>query len=117
MKVADHVWFLNGNTFFEFDDHITMVEANRPDAALQAILKVANALVPGKRVTQVIQSHHHFDHSVGLRAAVAEGLAIISRRGNEGIFREMARGLAKPFPDALARNPKPLKYIPVDAHL
>ena len=53
------------------------------------ILKAVNSLVPGKRVTQVIQTHHHFDHSAGLRAAVAEGLTIISRRGNEGIFREM----------------------------
>jgi glyoxylase-like metal-dependent hydrolase (beta-lactamase superfamily II) len=117
MKVADHVWFMNGNTFFEFNDHITMVEANRTDAALQAILKVVNALVPGKRVTQVIQTHHHFDHSVGLRAAVAEGLTIISRRGNEGIFREMVSRPATLFPDALGRNPKPLKFMPVDDHL
>jgi glyoxylase-like metal-dependent hydrolase (beta-lactamase superfamily II) len=117
MRVADHVWFLNGNTFFEFDDHITMVEANRTDAALQGILRVVNALVPGKRVTQVIQTHHHFDHSVGLRAAVAEGLTIISRRGNEGIFREMVSRPAKLFPDALGRTPKPLKFIPVDDHL
>jgi glyoxylase-like metal-dependent hydrolase (beta-lactamase superfamily II) len=117
MKVADHVWFLNGNTFFEFDDHITMVEANRPDAALQAILKVVNALVPGKRVTQVIQTHHHFDHSVGLRAAVAEGLTVISHRGNEGIFREMVARPARLFPDALGRSPKPLKFVPVDDHL
>jgi glyoxylase-like metal-dependent hydrolase (beta-lactamase superfamily II) len=117
MKVADHVWYMNGNTFFEFDDHITMVEANRTDAALQAILDVVNALVPGKRVTQVIQSHHHFDHSVGLRAAVAQGLTIISRRGNEGIFREMVARPAKLFPDALGRSPKPLKFIPVDDHL
>ena len=35
MKVADHVWFLNGNTFLEFDDHFVMVEANRQDAPLQ----------------------------------------------------------------------------------
>ena len=117
MKVADHVWYMNGNTFFEFDDHITMVEANRPDAALQAILEVVNALVPGKRVTQVIQSHHHFDHSVGLRAAVAQGLTIISRRGNEGIFREMVARPATLFPDALGRSPKPLTFIPVDDHL
>ena len=117
MKVADHVWFMNGNTFLEFDDHITMVEANRTDAALQGILKVVNALVPGKRVTHVIQTHHHFDHSVGLRAAVAEGLTIISRRGNEGIFREMVSRPAKLFPDALGRTPKPLKFIPVDDHL
>jgi glyoxylase-like metal-dependent hydrolase (beta-lactamase superfamily II) len=117
IRVADHVWYMNGNTFFEFDDHLTMVEANRQDAALEAILAVANALVPGKRVTQVIQSHHHFDHSVGLRAAVAQGLTIISRRGNEGIFREMVARPATLFPDALGRNPKPLKFIPVDDHL
>jgi glyoxylase-like metal-dependent hydrolase (beta-lactamase superfamily II) len=117
MKVADHVWYMNGNTFFEFDDHFVMVEANRTDAALQAILKVVNALVPGKRVTQVIQSHHHFDHSAGLRAAVAEGLTVISRRGNEGIFREMVARPARMFPDALGRNPKPLTFIPVDDHL
>jgi hypothetical protein len=117
MKVADHVWYMNGNSFFEFDDHFTMVEANRQDAALQAILDVVNALVPGKRVTQVIQSHHHFDHSVGLRAAVAQGLTIISRRGNEGIFREMVARPARLFPDALGRNPKPLAFIPVDDHL
>jgi glyoxylase-like metal-dependent hydrolase (beta-lactamase superfamily II) len=117
VKVADHVWFMNGNTFFEFDDHITMVEANRTDAALQAILDVVNALVPGKRVTQVIQSHHHFDHSAGLRAAVAQGLTIISRRANEGIFREMVARPARLFPDALARNPRPLTFIPVDDHL
>jgi len=117
IKAADHVWFMNGNSFFEFDDHITMVEANRPDAALEAILKVVNALVPGKRVTQVIQTHHHFDHSVGLRAAVAQDLTVISRRGNEGIFREMTSRPAKLFPDALGRNPKPLKFIAVDDHL
>ncbi len=117
MKVADHVWYMNGNTFFEFDDHLTMVEANRQDAALQAILAVVNTLVPGKRVTQVIQSHHHFDHSVGLRAAVAQGLTIISRRGNEGIFREMVARPARLFPDALGRSPKPLSFIPVDDHL
>jgi glyoxylase-like metal-dependent hydrolase (beta-lactamase superfamily II) len=117
MKVADHVWFLSGNTFFEFDDHITMVEANRTDAALRAMLDAANALVPGKRVTQVIQSHHHFDHSAGLRAAVAEGLTVISRRGNEGIFREMVARPARLFPDALGRAPKPMKFIPVDDHL
>jgi glyoxylase-like metal-dependent hydrolase (beta-lactamase superfamily II) len=117
MKVADHVWFLGGNTFLEFDDHFVMVEANRGDAALQGILKVVNSLVPGKRVTQVIQTHHHFDHSAGLRAAVAEGLTIISRRGNEGIFREMVARPAKQFPDALGKNPKPLKFIPVDDHL
>jgi hypothetical protein len=48
---------------------------------------------------------------------VAEGLTVISRRGNEGIFREMVSRPATAFPDALGRNPKPLKFLPVDDHL
>src|SRR5688500_16359323 len=106
-----------GNTASDFDDQRTMVDAHRPDAALQAIQQVATAHVHATRVTQVIQSHHHYDHSAGLRAAVAQGLTIISRRGNEGIFREMVARPARLFPDALARNPRPLTFIPVDEHL
>jgi hypothetical protein len=44
-------------------------------------------------------------------------LTIISRRGNEGIFREMVERPAGLFPDALGRQPQPLKFIPVDDHL
>ena len=42
---------------------------------------------------------------------------VIARRGNEGIFREMTARPAPNFPDALARNPQPLKFVPVDDHL
>jgi hypothetical protein len=39
---------------------------------------------------------------------------VISRRGNEGIFRDMMARAAPNFPDALARNRQPLKFVPVD---
>ena len=48
---------------------------------------------------------------------MAEGLTIIAYRDNEGIFREMVARPVKLFPDALGRNPKPLKFIPVDDQL
>src|SRR5271165_4253472 len=83
----------------------------------QATLDFANSMVPGKRVTQLIVSHNHFDHANGIRPAVAEGLTIISRRGNEGILREQVEHPAPDFPDSLALHPKPLKFIPVDEHL
>ena len=53
-------------------------------------------------------SHHHFDHSTGLRAAIAEGLVIVTQAGNDAFVRAMA---ARPFtrtPDALAKAPKPV---------
>jgi glyoxylase-like metal-dependent hydrolase (beta-lactamase superfamily II) len=120
-KIADKVWDVriggNGGAVIEFADHLVMFEAYNNEADTFARLDVADALVPGKKVTHVIVSHHHFDHSGGLRAAVARGLTIVARRGNEGIFREMVARPAPNFPDALARNPQPLKFLPVDEHL
>jgi glyoxylase-like metal-dependent hydrolase (beta-lactamase superfamily II) len=120
-KIADKVWDVriggNGGAVIEFADHLVMFEAYNNEADTFARLDVADALVPGKKVTQVIVTHHHFDHSGGLRAAVSRGLTIIARRGNEGIFREMVARPAPNFPDALARNPQPLKFVPVDDQL
>lgn len=119
--IAAGVWDVriggNGSAVIEFEDHLTMFEAYGNEAATFARLDLANTLVPGKEVTEVIVSHHHFDHSGGLRAAVSRGLTIISRRANEGIFREMVARPAPNFPDALARNPRPLEFVPVDEHL
>jgi len=120
-KLADKVWDVriggNGGAVIEFADHLVMFEAYNNEADTFARLDVADALVPGKKVTQVIVTHHHFDHSGGLRAAVSRGLTIIARRGNEGIFREMVARPAPNFPDALARNPEELKFVPVDDQL
>ncbi len=120
-EVADGVWDLrvgsNGGAVVEFEDHLLMFEAYGNEANSLARIDVANTLVPGKELTQVILSHHHFDHSGGIRAAVSRGLTIISKRENEGILREMVSRPAPNFPDALARNPQPLHFVPVDEHL
>jgi len=65
----------------------------------------------------VIFSHNHFDHTAGLREAVAEGLTVIGRPNTGLLFRELASHPAPDFPDDLARSPKPLKFVAVDEHL
>jgi hypothetical protein len=118
--VAKGIWYLKGagnSTAFEFADHITLFEVYASEANAKAIIEKARTLVPGKPVTEVIVSHHHFDHTGGLRAAVSEGLTIITQRANLDLFREMTSRPAPRFPDALARNPKPLKIVPVDDKL
>jgi glyoxylase-like metal-dependent hydrolase (beta-lactamase superfamily II) len=120
IPVAKGVWYLKGqgnSTVFEFADHLTLFEAYGSEANAKAIIEKARTLVPGKPVTEVIVSHHHFDHSGGLRAAVAEGLTVITQRGNAELFTEMTSRPAKAFPDALGSNPKPIKITPVDDKL
>jgi glyoxylase-like metal-dependent hydrolase (beta-lactamase superfamily II) len=96
---------------------LALFELGGSQEIAHAVIDFARKMVPGKPVTTYIPSHHHFDHTAGLRVAVAEGLTVISRRGNEGIFREMATQPAPDFPDALEKNHRPLKFIPMDEHL
>lgn len=118
--VTEGIWHLNpgGHTIIEFDDHLVMFELSGSIEQVRAVLELANALVPGKPLTHLIVSHHHFDHTRGFRAAVETGLRIISHRGNEQILREMA---ARPSPDfgELVRLPEggSFEFTPVDKHL
>ena len=86
-------------------------------ASIKQVIETARKIVPSKPVTEVIVSHHHFDHSSGVREAVAEGLTVISRRDNGVIFREMTEHAAPSFPDDLARSGRKMKFVPVDDHL
>jgi glyoxylase-like metal-dependent hydrolase (beta-lactamase superfamily II) len=113
--VAKGIWRLvpYGGTVFEFKDHLTIFELGGSERIAQADIDAARKLAPDKPLTELIPSHHHFDHTAGLRVAVAEGLTVISRRGNEGIFREVTTHPAPDFPDALEKNKKPLKFVPI----
>lgn len=119
-ELAKGIWYLTGagnSTLFEFADHLTLFEVYGSEANARAVIARARSLVPGKPLTEVIISHHHFDHSGGLRAAVAEGLTIVTHRGNEALFRELANRPAKLAPDALAMKPRPIRFRLVDDHL
>ncbi len=115
VHVAEGVWWLqsSGNhssAMYEFADHLTMFEAPSSEAQAHALLAAARAAVPSKPVTEIIISHHHFDHTGGLRAVVAEGITIISHKDNEQFYRELVARKATFHPDALAKHPMPLKF-------
>ena len=101
----------------EFSDHLTLFEINGGPVRAEAVIATAKTIVPNKPVRELIVSHNHFDHTAGLRTAVANGLTIISRRNNEVVFKEMTTRPTPNFPDALGRAPQPLKFVAVDDHL
>jgi hypothetical protein len=118
--VADGIWHLNpgGHTVVEFADHLVMFELGGTVAQAHAVIQHANTLVPGKPLTHLIVSHHHFDHTRGFRTAIEAGLTIISHWGNEGILNDMATRPAPNFPEIVS-NPDgaTMSFIPVHGHL
>lgn len=125
VQVAPHVWYMhssaNGSsTVFDFTDHLTVFEAYGSEANFEAILRKIHEVFPGKPVTQLIVSHHHLDHTGGLRAAGAEGLTVITNRGeNVAFVREVTSRPARMFPDLLQTKGRVgmVKVIPVDGRL
>ena len=117
-EVAKGVWFLAGQShhsvLVEFADHLTLIEAPQNDVRALAVIRKAKELRPDKPLTEVVNTHHHFDHSGGLRAAISEGLTVYTRRNNVAFYQS---ALTRPHmiaADVLTRNRKPLKIEAVD---
>jgi len=100
-KVADGVWHLAGGSHnsvaIEMKDHIMVVESPLYDGRAVPMLAEAKKLSPGKPIRFVVNSHHHFDHSGGLRSAVAEGATLVTSE------------LSRPFFEATMANPNSIK--------
>ncbi len=116
-QVAPGVTLLVGganSVAVEFSDHVMLVEAPQPEARTLAVIAKAKELFPNKPLTQVVNTHHHFDHSGGIRAAVSEGLTVITHAGNAAFYGDVVKRPHTIVPDALAKNQKPLTIEPVN---
>lgn len=115
-KLAEDVYVLRGLAggnnnvlFVAFDDYVLVADA--PEAGFfanttQQVMAKIKETVPGRPIKYVVATHHHGDHSGGLRGYVAEGVTIVTTPGNR---RYVERLLAAPFavePDALALRPR-----------
>lgn len=112
-EIAPGVWYLAGQSHhsvaIEMRDHLLLVEAPLNDLRTRAVIQKARTLRPGKPVRAVINTHHHFDHAGGVRAAIAEGLTVITHSRNKTFFDELARRRHFIVADALANSPRPAR--------
>jgi glyoxylase-like metal-dependent hydrolase (beta-lactamase superfamily II) len=116
-KVADGVWYLAGSPdpnsqLVEFKDFLVLVESSVTEGRALANIAEAHRLVPGKPIKYHINSHHHSDHSAGLRAFVAEGSIIVTHEMNKKFYDEVV--LKAPHtlePDALTKTPKSAQFV------
>jgi glyoxylase-like metal-dependent hydrolase (beta-lactamase superfamily II) len=101
--LGDGVWHITGGShhsvLVEFDEYLAVVEAPLNEARSVAVLAEARRLVPNKPVRYVLTTHHHFDHSGGLRTYVAEGATVVTHESNVAFFRQALAAPATIDPD------------------
>ena len=125
-ELAEGVWRIAGGShhsvLVEFDEFVTVVEAPLNEARSLAVIEEIGRLVPGKPIRYLVNTHHHFDHSGGLRTYLAQGATIVTHQGNREfyenvVFHPGSRSLA---PDRLAtfypmftasRRPAPIEGV------
>ena len=120
-RVADGVWFIAGGSHnsvaIEMKDHLVLVETPLNDGRSGPVIDAVRKLAPGKPIRYVINSHGHFDHSGGLRTAVAEGATIITQAANKAYFERAFAVPNKIDPDRLAKSGKKPRFRTVNDKL
>jgi glyoxylase-like metal-dependent hydrolase (beta-lactamase superfamily II) len=109
-RLANGVYRITGGYValaVEFNDHLLLYEpAGQNEARAQAIIAEAKRVIPGKPIRYGVLSHHHFDHTSGIGAVVAEGITIVTHEVNEQFFEDALSNPRTLAPDAMARSGK-----------
>jgi glyoxylase-like metal-dependent hydrolase (beta-lactamase superfamily II) len=109
-KLADGVYRINGaynSLAIEFADHILLFEPGpQNEARAQAVIAEAKKVIPNKPIRYGVISHHHFDHTSGLPAVVAEGITIVTPEVNKAFLTTALSAPRTLAPDSMSKSGK-----------
>ncbi|OLC38873.1 MAG: hypothetical protein AUH81_03180 [Candidatus Rokubacteria bacterium 13_1_40CM_4_69_5] len=88
----------------EMSDHLIVFDAPVSDWQSNWTLNAARQQFGAKPVKYLVLTHHHMDHTGGLRAYAAQGATIVVGKGNGEHFRRVLATPARRNPDLPARD-------------
>jgi glyoxylase-like metal-dependent hydrolase (beta-lactamase superfamily II) len=106
-KVGEDAYVAEGSgansLFVVFNDHVLLVEAPTSEDRSRAVMAKIAETAPGKPIRYVVPTHHHYDHTGGLRAVMAGGATVVTTAGNKAFVERVAAAPHTLRPDALSR--------------
>jgi glyoxylase-like metal-dependent hydrolase (beta-lactamase superfamily II) len=113
VELAPNVWRAEGGSHHSLivdqGTRLLVVEAPLSAFRMEAMLDTLRSRFPGKPVGLVINTHHHWDHSGGLRAVLAAGVPVVTQARNVSFVRSIATARKTIRPDVLSRRLGPAR--------
>jgi glyoxylase-like metal-dependent hydrolase (beta-lactamase superfamily II) len=108
IKLADGVHKVAGGSHativIEMRDYLIAVEGPLYEARTAPVIKSIKERFPNKPIRYAIPTHHHLDHSGGIRALMAEGAALVVPFNAKDFYTRVAKSPHTRQPDSLEKN-------------
>jgi glyoxylase-like metal-dependent hydrolase (beta-lactamase superfamily II) len=109
-KLGNATWFIGGGSHnslaVAFNEYVVLIEAPLNEARGEAVIAEVHKLVPNKPIRYVVNTHNHFDHLGGVRAAAAEGITVIAPAVDKVYYEKIFKAPHTLNPDALSKSGK-----------
>ena len=76
------------NLIVAMKDYLVIFDAPYGELQSRWVIDAAKAKYPGKPIKYLVLTHHHMDHTGGMRTYVAEGATVIVPSPDKALFRE-----------------------------
>jgi len=95
------------NLIINMKDGLVVVDAPTDEGQSKWVIDAAKAKYPGKPIKTLILTHHHMDHTGGMRAFVAEGATVIVPAPDKVYFENVIKAQHALEPDPQQKAMKP----------
>jgi len=107
-EIAPGVHHVVGGThnslLVEMSDHLVVMDAPVSDAQSNSVVNTAKARFPGKPIRWVVLTHHHMDHTGGVRGFLTDGATLVVGQGAAAHFRRVLAAPTTRNPDLTVRD-------------
>src|SRR5947199_1514645 len=101
------------NLIVVMKDHLVMFDAPYGEANSRMAIDLAKAKYPGKPIKYLVQTHHHMDHSGGMRTYIAEGATVLVAAPTKAYFDKAMKNPRTVANDEEQKAKKPVRITEV----